>query len=97
MLNLEERTGFTTIFDFHVKKNMPIRHYLIFPEPIIPPFEYTNVPIARPGGLSVSRLVDEPLGHESFDHEALDRLGAEWFKSSRSMPRGSRQVVSEAN
>jgi len=48
---------------------LPIDQYAIFPEPIIPSFHYSNIPIARPGGLS-----------------AL---------SSR--PKGSRQVVSEAN
>ena len=62
MLNLEERTGFMTIFDFHVKKNMPIHHYPIFPEPIIPSFQYSNVPIvSKANRLCNMEERDDPL------------------------------------
>jgi hypothetical protein len=42
-------------------------------------------PVESPSAL---RHVDEPLGLESFDLEALDRLGTERLMSSRSGPKG---------
>jgi hypothetical protein len=39
---------------------LPITQYPIFPEPIIPSFHYSNIPIARPGGLSA--LSSRPKG-----------------------------------
>jgi len=53
---------------------LPIDQYPIFPEPIIPSFHYSNIPIARPGGLSALSL-----------------------SAPSSRPKGSRQVVGEAN
>ena len=41
-LVLNEIIEFVTIFDFHVKSDMPILHYLIFPELSIPTFQYSN-------------------------------------------------------
>jgi hypothetical protein len=38
---------------------LPTTQYTIFPKPIIPSFQYSTIPIARPGGLSAQRLVDE--------------------------------------
>jgi len=47
MLVLDEIIEFLTIFDFHVKSDMPILHYPIFPELSIPKFHYSKIPIAE--------------------------------------------------
>jgi hypothetical protein len=44
---LREDYAFIIVFDLPVKKDFTITHFSILPEPRIPSFHYSNIPIAK--------------------------------------------------